>query len=105
MAGDHHVAPYDAAVALSAFALEHEGYIRGRIILGGGNVDQTTLREFLEVAYTLLVDGYRAFNMDMLTAVEKVNESLGLKPAEPPGVPGPAENTRSLQELERLMAG
>ena len=103
--GDHRP-PYDAARALSAFAWEHKSYVEGRIAVSGGNPDTMSLRLFLAAAYSILVDGYRQFNMDLLTAVEKVNESLGITPAAVPAeAPAGSDNTLALRQLETMMGG
>lgn len=69
-----------------------------------------TLRSFLSSAFALLAEARVALGVDLLTAVDRVNESLGLAPptadgAPPAKVPTAAENDRALAELRALMAG
>ena len=72
-----------------------------------------TLRRFTEAAYALLVEAWmRLPHIDLLTAVEKVDESIGLslRNAEASGErpvrqPSPADNERALHELMKLTSG
>jgi hypothetical protein len=66
-----------------------------------------TVREFLAVAYALLVEEYQRIGTDLLTAIEKVDASLGLREA-PAGVPVTASvagNDAALAELQQMMGG
>ncbi len=62
-------------------------------------------RAFVTAAYALLVETYNALGNDLLTAIDRVNETLGLSEAETPGagVPSPKDNAAALAELERMM--
>ncbi len=62
-------------------------------------------RGFASAAYALLVETWAGLGNDMLTAIDKVNESLGLSEAETAGagVQNAAANTAALAELERMM--
>ncbi len=65
-----------------------------------------TLREFLRVGYTVLVEAYRGLGADLLSAVDKANQSLGLAPLEAAvAAPTPADNDAALRDLERATAG
>ncbi len=71
-----------------------------------------TLRRFTEAAYALLVEAWmRLPHIDLLTAVEKVDESIGLtlrnaeNGAVQPRQPSPADNERALHELAMLTSG
>ena len=63
-----------------------------------------TARSFLNTGYAMLVAEYQHLGMDMLSAVAKVDESIGLTSAfvQPAaaGVPSAAENDRALAELQ-----
>jgi len=64
-----------------------------------------TARSFLNTGYAMLVAEYQHLGMDMLSAVAKVDESIGLKTAvaaQPAvaGVPSAADNDRALAELQ-----
>ena len=64
-----------------------------------------TVRAFLNTAYAMLVAEYQHLGMDMLSAVAKVDESIGLTTsvaAQPAaaGVPTAADNDRALAELQ-----
>jgi hypothetical protein len=69
-----------------------------------------TVRDFLNAAYTLLVGEYQRIGTDLLSAVEKVDASLGLGPdpamvgAGAPVVTS-ADNDQALVELGKLMGG
>ena len=67
------------------------------------------LRHFLDAAYAILVDEYQRLGTDLLTSIERVNESIGLvaKPelAVVEGVPSDADNDRALAELAKMMGG
>lgn len=68
------------------------------------------LYRFLDAAYAVLVEEFRRLGMDLITAVSRVNEMIGLEAestpeaAEPP-VPSAADNTRALNELAVMMGG
>ena len=68
-----------------------------------------TLRTFLNAAYAVLVAEYQRIGKDILTAVEEVNQSIGLTPVTDgptvPSGPSAADNDRALAELNKLMAG
>jgi len=63
-----------------------------------------TARAFLNTGYAMLVAEYQHLGMDMLSAVAKVDESIGLtvSGAQPAvaGVPTAADNDRALAELQ-----
>jgi hypothetical protein len=64
-----------------------------------------SLRRFLDCAYAALVEQWQGIGRDLLTAVEQVNESLGLgAPGEQPK-PTVTDNDRALKELQAMMAG
>lgn len=67
-----------------------------------------TLRDFLDCAYAALVEQWQSIGRDLLSAVEAVNESLGLgspgEPAPAVGVPSPVDNDRALQQLTTMMS-
>ena len=67
------------------------------------------LRQFLNAAYALLVEEYQRLGMDLLTAIEKVAESIGLTIPEPAvateKIPTAADNDRALAELKKMMGG
>ena len=67
-----------------------------------------SLRRFLDCAYAMLVEEYQRIGSDLLTAIEKVNESIGLTvettataPVE--RVPTARDNERALAELGKMM--
>lgn len=68
------------------------------------------LKHFLDCAYAMLVEEYQRVGTDLLTAIEKVNESLGLAVIAPEAVvaeqvPSARENDRALAELKKLVGG
>ena len=70
-----------------------------------------TLKRFLDCGYALLVEAYVRVPQDLVGAVDRVNESLGLpllSGAAEGGserVPGPSENDLAMAELQKLMGG
>ncbi len=62
-------------------------------------------RAFVASAYALLVETWMGLDNDMLTAIDKVNEQIGLSMVEEtePGVPNAAGNAAALAELERMI--
>ena len=72
-----------------------------------------TMRHFLACAYAMLVDEYQRIGIDLLSALEKVNNSLGLSAlsheqsveASDEKVPTAADNTQPLAELQQMMGG
>lgn len=57
----------------------------------------------MSCGYALLVEAYLRMGMDMLTAVQRVEESCGLaaaSPEVPAGMPSVQDNQRALAELE-----
>ncbi len=62
-------------------------------------------RAFICAAYALLVETYNALGNDLLTAIDKVNETLGLSVGETAGVgvPSPADNAAALAQLEKMI--
>jgi hypothetical protein len=69
------------------------------------------LRNFLDAAYALLVEEYQRIGVNLIEAVERVNESLGLTDDAQAGQLSPsdseitAQNERALKDLQKLMAG
>lgn len=66
------------------------------------------MRRFLDCGYTLLVETFLGMpGMDLLTALDRVDEAIGLTTAIPvePGVPTAADNDRALKELKLMMGG
>ena len=69
-----------------------------------------TIQGFLNTAYAMLVAEYQHLGMDMLSAVAKVDESIGLttdigtQPAVA-GVPTAADNDRALAALQVQLKG
>lgn len=70
-----------------------------------------TLSRFISCAYAMFVEEYQRVGTDLLTAIEKVNESIGLTVAKPEAavatehVPSSRENDRALAELQKLVGG
>lgn len=68
-----------------------------------------TLSRFISCAYAMFVEEYQRVGTDLLTAIEKVNESIGLSVARPEPavaterVPTARENERALAELKKMM--
>ncbi len=99
-------APYDAAYALLSWCEDQRLFIEGQIAASGGNPETMSLRSFMRVGYTVLVEAYRALGADLLNAVEKANQSLGLAPLEAAvATPTAADNDAALAELARATAG
>ncbi len=61
----------------------------------------------MRVGYTVLVEAYRGLGADLLSAVDKANQSLGLAAQPEPAVaaPTPSDNDLALAELQRATAG
>lgn len=107
-------APYGAALALGRWAWENRLLIFGRIALNGGDPERISLPSFLAAAYALLVEAYErigAGGMDLPSAVQTANESIGLAVPVEDGVvvldsqPTAADNDRAMAELQRMMSG
>ncbi len=64
-----------------------------------------SLKAFMRVGYTVLVEAYRGLGADLLSAVDKANQSLGLAATPDPVAVGPSDNDAALRELERATAG
>jgi len=72
-----------------------------------------TMRRFLDSGYALLVETFLRMGTDMLTAIEAVDEAIGLIGAPPEvlvavaerRVPSAADNDRALAELKGLVGG
>lgn len=66
-----------------------------------------SLRRFLDCAYAMLVEEYTRLGTDLLTAIERVDESLGLRESKPGEARklGPSDNDRALAELKQMMGG
>jgi len=66
-----------------------------------------SLRRFLDCAYAILIEEYTRLGTDLLSAIEKVDESLGLRdPLErAERQASPADNDRALAELQKMMGG
>jgi hypothetical protein len=76
--------------------------------LNGGNPDRLTMRGFIDVAYTMLVEEYQRLGIDLVSAIEKVSD-LGMSQREiqerktPP--PDRVDNDQSMKMLTAMMAG
>lgn len=105
--------PYDPALALGSWAWGIRGYICGRVALQGGDPDKLSLRQFLDVAYVLLVDQYRHLGDQVplhiaRKATDELLESQWDGEAPPPeldGTPTAADNDAALAGLMAQMQG
>ncbi len=107
--------PYEPALVLGAWAWGIRGYVCGRVVLGGGDPDQLSLRHFLDVAHMLLVEQYVHVSSGRvpLSIAQKAADELletddwGENGSLPDlgGVPAPAENDAALADLMSKMGG
>lgn len=71
--------------------------------MAGGDPTRMTLRRFVDVAFTILVEEYTRLGTDLLTAIDKV-AALGTD-----GEPAPEKvaenNAQSMQALMGMMGG
>jgi hypothetical protein len=64
------------------------------------------LRTFLSCGYALLVEAHQAVGADLVTAIERVQESLfGVDAGPSEHVPSESENDRALTQLSQMMMG
>lgn len=103
--------PYDGGRALAAWAWDNRRFVKGRVRLSGADPDDLTIGAAIECAYALLVEAYMGLGMDMLTATESVDRSVGIEvetvtgPAPGAQIPTPAENDAALASLSAMIGG
>lgn len=106
--------PYQAGRDLWAWSYEHRGYLAGRVALAGGDIETYTLREFLNVGYTVVVEAWAGAKGTLIGGLEAASEwreGGPPKPAETGDVPAvsedalAAQNVDALAELEGMLMG
>lgn len=101
--------PYGSALALAGWAWENRSYIEGRLALSGGDTDAITLKTFLDISYTLLVDEYREKGgMNLIAALEETRQYAsgnGELPDELPVDAVDRKNAESMAQLDKMMKG
>lgn len=65
-----------------------------------------SLRSFMSCGYALLIDAYQQIGSDLVTAVQRADESIFGTPSEPTAPSAEAiDNDRALAELQKMLGG
>ena len=95
--------PYRTVLAVGSWAWANRGYIEGRITLAGGDPDLLSLRQFVDVGFTVLVEEYQRLGVDLLSAIDKVGALGGEPEPEPDEVA--VKNQQSMEALMGMLGG